>query len=1067
MGGESNDVDLQKAVSQYLAAEFAHSVGAYDCALGLLDDTSASADTTLGTTLRALTRNARRFNRRLALERWAASEAPQLREPSPPAPATIGAAMTRSRRWNEAQGVCLDYYATVNASLAEGRLAGAALEIRRAILLDVHDDATRVSALQARFLKRNEFLRQHLQIAADSTPTPRPEYFWNAHIAAGPASQVLDLAAEAHALSHHVVHERSGCVGSIMERVADGQFEEDRKLLQRAKALYTFAFSIPLAMPWIFAADSAEREAVVLGGLGAARRTVAPFATMWVARQIMLITLYRRAGVWALLGEHARSYNDYWKTQQIVRLTRAGAARLPPDALASLNVLDALAEYKIGELFRADHDYRQALVHCCRSHDRLLALPSDASPGATSPVGTLLANSYWRVSLLLTKGKAFYEQGQMKRACKWYLRAWQAMGDIAATSTKVTKRRLPNILTPEMTAQIESVTAWLTEIRHDPDFVKTVLLDKIAPVVAKIGPEYIPKHLRALAADILDRLGHTLMILRLPDNDALAERCLMVAASLDPSNLLVRSDLLQLLSRGRQISDPEQLPPVLACWPSGGTVVDQVIRVAEHHTRRHLRDCVPLVDEGAVPQDSRLVARALLTDFLTHTDSIHVRSGLFYQLLAPHREGQVLAPPKPAMEFVCLRRYGSSSPFLARPASVPAIGGGYLIRLLGTTRQYNILVDPGEGVVANLYRVGFAITDIDMIIITHDHPDHLAGLDPILALLKEAGKLLAGRSQPEIYGNASVVQRYAEVAFTRGRGIRLLPACGESLTFAVPTGGSVRIETLPTAHVDLGGHQAAGFRLVFSAIDGEAVGSLVFMSDSRRSALADPRLQRVIATDDVIVAHISNASVQELGSITFPNGVESVEASVFERELASFGRSKSPFAKAEHKKLAHALGRGGPEESQHLLLRGVLDVARTMAGGVSERPDSARVLVVGEFREQLGPFRGKIARHITDHILKDAGHVCLTADIGLRLRIDVDGVQTLCSRCTLNNDRLPLEQYHDPREIREVCVKGDFEGMKWNCARHDPGSSQGSVGARFVERTASYDVFGPGGLFHG
>jgi len=239
------------------------------------------------------------------------------------------------------------------------------------------------------------------------------------------------------------------------------------------------------------------------------------------------------------------------------------------------------------------------------------------------------------------------------------------------------------------------------------------------------------------------------------------------------------------------------------------------------------------------------------------------------------------------------------------------------------------------------------------------------------------------------------------------------------------------------------------------------------MSDSRRSALANRRLQRAIAEDDVIVAHISNASVQELGSLTFPTGARSAEAHAFDRELASLDASKSPFAKAEHQKLAHALGLGGPEKSQHLLLRGVLSVARTMAGGLSAKPNTARVLIVGEFREQLGPFRGKIAYHITEDILKDAGHVCLTADIGLRLRIDVDGVQALCSRCTLNNDRLPLEQYHDPRNIREVCVKGDFEGMKWNCARHDPGNPQGSVGARFVERTASYDVFGPGGLFHG
>ena len=51
--------------------------------------------------------------------------------------------------------------------------------------------------------------------------------------------------------------------------------------------------------------------------------------------------------------------------------------------------------------------------------------------------------------------------------------------------------------------------------------------------------------------------------------------------------------------------------------------------------------------------------------------------------------------------------------------------------------MFNIVVDPGEGAVNNLYAMGLSISDIDMVIATHDHPEHLAALDAILWLRRE------------------------------------------------------------------------------------------------------------------------------------------------------------------------------------------------------------------------------------------------------------------------------------------------------------------------------------------
>ena len=157
----------------------------------------------------------------------------------------------------------------------------------------------------------------------------------------------------------------------------------------------------------------------------------------------------------------------------------------------------------------------------------------------------------------------------------------------------------------------------------------------------------------------------------------------------------------------------------------------------------------------------------------------------------------------------------------------------------------------------------------------------------------------------------------------------------------------------------------------------------------------------------------------------------------------------------------------------HLYLHGLLAVAKHIeANGDGTR----RVLVIGELREQLGSFRGTIAREINRHVFRafnddapigssPARPVALTADIGLRVRLTAThGQQVHCSTCALNNDRLAAERYHPSQEIREVCVKGDHEAMYWNCLTHDPSNRMPAV---FVERMGGYDPFTAGGRFHG
>lgn len=1044
-------MSLQSALSAYLAAEFRHVIGSYTSAPNVLLGSSDLVAGGLGETLRVLRTELGTYNATLASRRFAVEATCQLRHPAPPLASTIGEGGPRIDRWSATERDCLNYYATVIAALRMPRsdTTDEALgRIRGALLIGIESDTERARALEARFVARDEFLRS--QLGPTSAPgCERASHFWQADLATRGgdlAASVIEAATEAHWLLLYVQHQRSGPVGHVMHRVAEGASAYDDELLERAIALNTFVFSITEAMPWIFAADESERMAAQVRDRKV-RDRVRPLEPLWIARRVILLALYRRAMVWRLLGEHRRSYNDYWKTQHIIRLTTTESIGEPKKT--ELQILDALAEYRIAELYRADHDYRQALVHSCRSHDRMdRLLHSFPKPAATA----WIENSHWWVALLLSKGKAFYEQGQMTRACKWFLKALTALDDVANTSHHTAR------MSERTREEVDDAVHWLDAVRHEPFVPKDALVYELAPAIRSFETTMVPAELRALAADVWDRLGHTLMIMRLPEDD-LARRCLERALQLDRWNLLVRSDLLQLRSeqRGRTVKLPPDLPDPLRCWPSGGTVVDQVIRTAEHLTRERLDSASRRPDGDGFESTDQLVAHYLLDDFLTHTDSMHVRAGLVHQHVTGGQGAVTTNLPKAAMEFVCLRRYGSTSPFMARPAAIAATGGGYLLRLVSNTGAFNILIDPGEGVIANLYRVGFAVTDVDMMIVTHDHPDHMAGLDPILALRKEHDP----NPRPlTILANSSVCARYVNVDLDPVV-VRALPepGCAERIP-DIGDAGLASIYSLGTLHGDLGGNDALGFTITLTKHDGARIGKLTFMSDSAPQAIERPEWRDAFDTD-VVVAHISNASVHELRALAFVERPKELTRE-FEAARAALRRSSVPHATRANERLSHALDQPSTAAHEHLLLKGLLQVARRYR---AERPAGfGGVLVVGEFKEELGPFRGKIARHISRNVLGRPDQSALTADIGLRLRIAASGVTVLCTTCDLNNDRLLPEKYHSAGSIKEVCIKGNFEGMAWNCARHDPGTSQP---ARFLERIAGYDVYGPAGLFHG
>lgn len=87
--------------------------------------------------------------------------------------------------------------------------------------------------------------------------------------------------------------------------------------------------------------------------------------------------------------------------------------------------------------------------------------------------------------------------------------------------------------------------------------------------------------------------------------------------------------------------------------------------------------------------------------------------------------------------FLGLQRWNSQTPTLTL-----SLGGGYLLyEQDGTGRvTLGIAIDPGFDFVDNLFHMGFTLQDIDFILLTHAHLDHIRDFEPIVSAMLDLTK---------------------------------------------------------------------------------------------------------------------------------------------------------------------------------------------------------------------------------------------------------------------------------------------------------------------------------------
>lgn len=290
----------QRLVGDYLNAQLYFSAGAYRAADSRLaavrdrlrDEAAYPAAAVLEPCLRDLTDAMLELNKRMRTKRYAAVK--EFRHPAPP-PMDL-----RHRR----SGI-RDFYEVARCAMTDWAAEPSLGPIRTAILRGRTPEEKHAAGFYARYTDQQVIATSPLDLAppTEGGSAGGAYLLAEAHLdgtADRVVSNVLAALAKAHLEIHLVGRRRSGPVGTTIDRGSD-DIDEDREHPRRSIVLNTFALAISETLPWIFAANEAERDAIKNDWNGA-RRTLSPAPAMWHARQVGMLALYRRSHGFRLLA---------------------------------------------------------------------------------------------------------------------------------------------------------------------------------------------------------------------------------------------------------------------------------------------------------------------------------------------------------------------------------------------------------------------------------------------------------------------------------------------------------------------------------------------------------------------------------------------------------------------------------------------------------------------------------------------------------------------------------------------------------------------------------------------
>ncbi len=112
-----------------------------------------------------------------------------------------------------------------------------------------------------------------------------------------------------------------------------------------------------------------------------------------------------------------------------------------------------------------------------------------------------------------------------------------------------------------------------------------------------------------------------------------------------------------------------------------------------------------------------------------------------------------------------LRGWSSSTPLISDSVRENITGGGYFLKWNGK----GVVIDPGFDFIRNFDKQGFNANEIDLIIVTHNHPDHNYDLQSLDDLRYELGRRLESESDQKKWKHFLLLDEETHKSFTERR----------------------------------------------------------------------------------------------------------------------------------------------------------------------------------------------------------------------------------------------------------------------------------------------------------
>jgi ribonuclease BN (tRNA processing enzyme) len=403
-----------------------------------------------------------------------------------------------------------------------------------------------------------------------------------------------------------------------------------------------------------------------------------------------------------------------------------------------------------------------------------------------------------------------------------------------------------------------------------------------------------------------------------------------------------------------------------------------------------------------------------------------------------YRAGEPLVE-SPNFELISLRRWNSFSPNLGSRAAA-SVGGGYLVRLWAKGRYVGIAIDPGYNFLENLFNEGFTIADIDIIVVTHAHPDHTENLTNLFTLLFERNKRMADEARDRndeisapldhrvfLLLTEGVFERYESmlrVTKTYVRDIVVLKA--SEWRGSEASGGVIRVWTESdngNCRIELDSNNKSNsmnrdkFHAVIQATRAwhddqtghDSIGVVITYWEKNKDneeykvgILGDSKYHKELYLDyadcSVLVAHLGGL----ISKFYYRSGEESED-----------------IPQEDYEKMIR--------EAEHLYLPGltrlICDLKNQNKNRASKNKDFP-LLVLSEFGEELrGGLRKDLAKRLASGVHEKDGFLPIVpADVGLR--IDIKNKRIFCSVC---------HRHVTPEGIKAESVLPNEEALAFVC----------------------------------